>query len=104
MIPSLQKLSKFVTKDAPSAGSTTRQTYKLTHGRGLSPNERAKLVQSLCAALKTQFEDTTQGVVQTTAIADFKMCPLQEAELEGFGDDMITILLDQFRTYIQDVD
>ena len=73
--PSLQKLSKFEIIDASSAGTTTRQTYKLTHGYGLSPNERLKLVQSLCAALKTQFEDTTQGVVQATAIADFKMSP-----------------------------
>ena len=61
-------------------------------------------MQSLCAALETQFEDTTQGVVQATAIADFKMWPLQEAELEGFGDDWIANLTDQFNTYIEDAD
>ena len=51
--PSLLKLSQFETKDAPSAGTTTRQTYNLTHGHGLSPTERTKLVQSLYAALET---------------------------------------------------
>ena len=102
--PSLQKLSKFVTTDASSAGPNTRQTYKLIHGHGLSPNERAKPVQSLCVALKTQFEDTTQGMVQATAIADFKMWPFQEAELKGYDNDWITTLLDQLKTYMQDVD
>ena len=70
--PSLLKLSQFETIDVPSAGTTTRQTYNLTHGQGLSTSERTKLVQSLCAALETQFEDAIQGVVQATAIADFK--------------------------------
>ena len=52
-VPSLQKLSKFETTDVLSIGKTSLQTYKLTHAHGLSPNERAKSVQSLHTALKT---------------------------------------------------
>ena len=78
-------MSKFETADGPSAGTTTRQTYKLTHGHGLSVTEREKLVHSLYRALETQFEDTIYSVVQATATADFKMWPLEEAELEGIS-------------------
>ena len=46
-------MSKFETTDGPSAGTTTRQTYKLTHGHGLSVTERVKLVHSLFTALET---------------------------------------------------
>ena len=41
-------MSKFQTTDGLSADTTTRQTYKLTHGHGLSVAEREKIVHSLC--------------------------------------------------------
>ena len=55
--------------------------HNITHA--LSVTEREKLVHALCTALQTQFEDTTYGVVQATANADFKIWPLEEGELEG---------------------
>ena len=82
--PSLQKLSGFETSNAPSTGATTRQIFNLTHGKGLSETERKRLIQSLCVALETRFEDTTYGVIEATAVANFKMWPLKEEELEGF--------------------
>ena len=46
-------MSRFETTDDPIAGTTTTQTYKLTHGYGLSVTEREKLVHSLSTALET---------------------------------------------------
>ena len=63
---------------------TTRQTFNLTHGDGLLPSDRKKLVHLLCEALQTRFEDATQGVVEDTSVADLKIWPLDKAELEGF--------------------
>ena len=85
-------MSKFETTDGSSAGTTSRQTYKLTHSHGLSVTEREKLVHSSCTILDTQFEDTIYGVVQTTAIADFKMWPLEETELEGISLQLFIII------------
>ena len=86
-------MSKFETTDGASAGTTTRQTYKLTHDHGLSVTEREKLVHSLCTGLETWFEDTTYGVViQATAIADFKMWSLEEAEIEGISLQLFIII------------
>ena len=42
-----------------------------------------KLVHLLCEALQTRFEDATQGVVEATLVDDFKIWPLDNAELEG---------------------
>ena len=64
--------------------------------------------QNLCShyvqLLKLDLKIPHQGVVQATAIADFKMLPLQEAELEGFCDDWIVTMTEQFNTYIEDAD
>ena len=69
--PFLQKLPKYETSSAPSAGATTRQTYTLTSGSGLLTNERKVLMKALCTSLEDHFDDT--NVVKATAIADLKM-------------------------------
>ena len=66
------------------AGTTTRQTFSLTHGDAFLPSDREKkLVHLLCQALQTRFKDATQDV-EATSVADFKIWPLDNAELEGF--------------------
>ena len=85
-------MSKFETTDGPSAGTTNSQTYKLTHGHGLSVTEREKLVHSLCTAPEAQLENTTYHVVQATATPNFKIWPLEEAELEGISLQLFTII------------
>ena len=42
-----------------------------------------KIVNSLCAALDVRFEDTKEGLISATSIANFKIWPMQESELEG---------------------
>ena len=96
--PFLQKLPNFATSSNPSAGATTRQTYTLTAGTGTIGTERKVLVDALCAALESQFDDTS--VVKATAIADFKMWPANEEELHTFGDDWMNTLLHQFSSYL----
>ena len=67
---------------APSAGVTTQNTYQLTGGNGLQEADQ-KIVNNLCAALEVRFEDTKQGLIPATSIANFKIWPMQESELEG---------------------
>ena len=100
--PFLKKLPKFEISSAPSAGATTRQTFKLTCGGGILATERNVLVEALCTALEHRFDDTS--VVKATAIADFKMWPTSEEELHTFGDDWMNTLLDQFGSYLDDKD
>ena len=83
--PFLQKLPKYETSSAPSAGATTRQTYTLTSGSGLLTNERKVLIKALCASLEDRFDDT--DVVKATAIADLKMWPTSNEGLCTFGDN-----------------
>ena len=52
-------------------------------GSVISQLHKGRLIQSLCVALETIFEDTTYGVIEATAVANFKMWPLKE-EVEGF--------------------
>ena len=42
-----------------------------------------KIVDNLCAAIDVRFEDTKQGLIPATSIANFKIWSLQESELEG---------------------
>ena len=102
--PFYQKLSQYETCSAPSAGAVTRNTYKLTGGNGLEEADRKKILESLCEALAVRFKDTEKGLISATAVANFKIWPLHEAELEGFGDDSIQVLLDQFQAYIAESD
>ena len=67
-----------------SAGTATRNTYKLTGGNGLQQNDRKNIIDSLCAALQVQFEDTVQGLISATSIGNFKIWPMDEEDLEGF--------------------
>ena len=54
------------------AGTTTRQTFKVTYGDGLLPSDRKKIVHLLCEVLQTRFEDSTQGVVEAASVAEFQ--------------------------------
>ena len=81
--PFLQKLSQFESCNIPSAGTMTRQNYKLTSGNGLKENDRKNILDSLCAALEVRFQDTKEGIIPATSIANFKIWPIQESELQG---------------------
>ena len=56
--PFLQKLAKFETCNAPSDGTATRKTYKLTSSNGQQGDDRSKLIELLSSKLSKQFEDT----------------------------------------------
>ena len=62
------------------------------------------MVDSLCAALQTCFEDTKTSIVEATSVADFKMWTTNENEWDTFGDDWISTLLHHFQSYFDDVD
>ena len=53
--PFLQKLAQYETSAAPSAGTATRNTYKLTGSDGLTESERKNIVDALCEALEVQW-------------------------------------------------
>ena len=57
--PSLQRFPQFAAYQAPSAGTTTRNTYKMTGGSGLYDTDRKVLIDLLCSNLSTRFEDTS---------------------------------------------
>ena len=82
----------------------TRNTYKLTGGNGLEEADRKKILESLCEAMAVRFKDTEKMLISATAVANFKVWPLNEEKLEGFGDDLIQVLLDQFQPYIAESD
>ena len=102
--PFIQKLARFETSSVPSAGVTTRHTYGLTHDTGLLASDRKALVDSLCAALQTSFEDTKTSIVEATSAANFKMWSTNGNELDTFGDNWIRTLLHYFQSYFDDVD
>ena len=97
-------MASFETSSVPSAHVTTRHTYGLTHGTGLLASDRKALVDSFCAALQTCFEDTKTSIVEATSVADFKMWPTNENELDTFGNNWISTLLHHFQSYFDDVD
>ena len=100
--PSLQRLPQFATCQAPSAGTTTGNTYKMTGGSGLHNTDRKVLIDLFCSNLSTCFEDTYRGIIQSTSIANLKLWPEREEKLDGFGDEMIKTLVDQFGCYLED--
>lgn len=104
--PFMQKIKDFETCAAPSAGSVTRNTFKLTGGDHdfLKQDERAKFIDTLCDALRIRFEDTQPEIIQATSIANFKVWPVEESQLEGFGDNEINTLVEQFKCFLPDVD
>ena len=102
--PFLKTISQFEECSAPSAGTTTRNTYRLTGGDGLPQGERAKFTNRLCDALNVRFEDTRHGLIQATSIANFKTWPVSEMNLGSFGDEEIGILLDQFKHFLPEVE
>ena len=87
--PSFHKLSNYEIIEELVAGPTTREIYKLTGGNGELTVERQKLITKLYENLEVCFEDTTQGLIKCTSIANFRMWPDKEEELHGYGDDMI---------------
>lgn len=93
--PFLQKLAQFETCDAPSAGTTTQNTYRLTGSEGLSKNYHKKVVDLLSAALKTRFEDAQHGLIKATSIANFTLWPMENVAVQGYGESEVDILLAQ---------
>ena len=57
--------------------------YKLTVGDGIKETDRKKILDALCQALSVQFEDTKKGLIAATSIANFKVWPIEESDLEG---------------------
>lgn len=100
--PSLQKLPQFETCQGPSAGTETRNTYRITGDTGLHNADRNALIDLICSNLSTRFEDTCHGVIRNTSVANFKEWPAKEETLDGFGDEMIQNLVDQFGCYLED--
>ena len=66
--------------------------------------ERQKLITKLCEKLEVCFEDTTQGLIKCTSIANFQMWPDKEEDLHGYGDDMIKEIVEHFENYFEDKD
>ena len=62
---SLQRLPQFATCQTPSAGTTTRNTYKMTGGSGLHDTDRKVLIELLCSNLSTHFEDYIPEVLSS---------------------------------------
>ena len=81
--PFLQKLAKFETCNAPADGTTTRNTYSLTTGDGEINNDRLRLIDLLCNKIQIRFQDTNNGIISATSIANFNVWPDDEARLEG---------------------
>ena len=102
--PSFHKLSNYEIIEGLVAGPTTREIYKLTGGNGELTVERQKLITKLCENLEVCFEDTTQGLIKCTSIANFRMWPDKEEELHGYGDDMIKEIVEHFENYFEDKD
>ena len=50
---------------------------------GLTESERKNIVDALCEALEVRFEDTRTGLIQATSVANFKVWPMEENDLEG---------------------
>ena len=69
--PSFHKLSNYEIIEGLVVGPTTREIYKLTGGNGELTVERQKLITKLCENLEVHFEDTTQGLIKCTYIANF---------------------------------
>ena len=80
--PFLQKLGQFETSQAPFTG-TTRNTHILIGGEGVLDKDGVKLTDLFCANLNTRFEDTPRGLIKSMSVANFKLCPDIEENLEG---------------------
>ena len=81
--PFLQRLAKYETCTAPSAGSSTRNLYRLTGSGRLLDDDRTSIITKLCAALDVQFEDTKHGIIHATSVANFKIWPTESNKLES---------------------
>ena len=68
---------------------------------GLHDTNRNALIDLLCSTLSTWFEDTSHGVIHSISVANFKLWPEKEESLNGFGDEMIPNLVDQFGCYLE---
>ena len=53
-------------------------------GEGLLDTDRVKLIDMLCSYLNVQFEDTAQGLINSTTVAIFKLWPEKEESVEGY--------------------
>ena len=75
--------------------------YKKTRDTGLHDSDQMALIDLLCGRLSTLFEDTSHGIIQSTSIANFKLWSEKEEALDGFGDEMIKTIVDQFGYYLE---
>ena len=98
--PFLQTIHKFETSEAPSAGTTTRNVYGLIGAKEVPQRERIRFINRLCDALNVRFEDTQHGSVKATSIANFNMWPIEESELDGFGDDDIGSACESIQVFL----
>ena len=99
--PSFQNLAKYETVKGLAAGATIRETYRLTCGNGELIEERKKLVEMLCKNMKVRFEDANHGLTKSTAVANFKMWPDKEDDLEGYGDDMVKDIVEHYGDHFE---
>ena len=74
----------------------------MTGDTGLRDSDRIALIDLLSTRLSTRFEDTSHGIIHSTSIANFKLWPEKEEALDGFGDEMIQNIVDQFGYYLED--
>ena len=102
--PCLQKLSDFETCKNPCAGATTRDTYKLSGDNSISTNERRKLISLLCKNLETRFEDTNDGLISSTSVANFKIWPDKEEQVKEFGNKMVKDLVEHYVNHFENPD
>ena len=84
MAHSFNKLENSKISDVPSTGSTTRSLVRLTGNHDQLPKQREQLIDNLCHALSVRFAETeTEGVLKATSLANFKLWPADETELQG---------------------
>ena len=97
-VPSFHKLAEYEQYEN-TAGPAARQTFNLTGGDGSLINERKKLIEMLCKNMKVRFEDTGHQLIHSTSIANFKMWPDKEEELEGYEDEMVKEITEHYSKY-----
>ena len=82
--PFLQQIREFEISDVPSTGSTTRSLVRLTGNHDQLPRQQEQLIDNLCHALSVRFAETeTEEVLKATSLANFKLWPADETELQG---------------------
>ena len=58
----------------------------------------------LCSNLERRFEDTGHGLINSTSIANFKVWPTTEEQLDGYGNTMVKDLVEHYYEYFDDIE